>query len=274
MDLGIIIRTTGEPTLYGLIEQLQVQFGKKTPLKIVTADSFGKVLMLSYEEAISLKKEWSLIIDGDILVGWHFKSSLKRASKKVSPHALGFGLRVFDRFYDRPKFRGVHIYRSAYLEEASDYLSNAQNQLRPETFVKECMQLSGKNWDSFNTVVGLHDFFQKPEEIFAKMAIRAHRSPNDMQHLIAKISHYARKGEADFQYALAGLQYGISLPKEEIKNERNFYAQAFNKQFPALSNKEVDIPSNFILNKILISKLFEHSPIEFPQNLFHVHPGR
>lgn len=270
MNLGIVVRTTGEPTSERLIKQLQTQFGSKIPLKIVTADSFGEVLALSYQEAIAMNKEWCLIIDGDLLLGWHFRKIIAKACVMLPEDAFGYSLQVFDRFYDRPKFRGIHIYRSKYLPMAYEFVGASKNEIRPEAAVKSRMLEKGITWYSYYPVVGLHDFFQHPEEIFSKMAIRAHRSNNDIPYLKQKFEFYAQAGEKDFQYALAGLEWGISLPKEKIRNERNIYLDNFQQHFPEIKYKTVSIPNDFIINSILIKRLFTHSPRYLFKNLFRV----
>ncbi len=270
MNLGIVVRTTGEPTSQRLIEQLKTQFGSNVPLKVVSADSFGEVLALSYQAAIAMDKAWNLIIDGDLLLSWHFKKIIDKACAILPNEAFGYSLQVFDRFYDRPKFRGIHIYRSKYLPTAYQYIDISINKLRPEAAVKKQMLSKGIVWHSYYPVVGLHDFFQHPEEIFSKMAIRAHRSNDDISYLKQKFEYYSRTGEKDFRYALAGLEYGLSLPKEEIKNERNVYLDVFYHQFPEIKNKIISIPNDFAINAIFIQKLFRHSPRYFIKNLFRM----
>lgn len=193
------------------------------------------------------------MIDADILLSNTLRRMLPRAMANTGEEAFGFSFLIWDRFYDKSKYRGVHVYQTKYIAQAIKFIPTAENALRPETHVKQTMAEEGYPWVKYGNVVGLHDFFQQPQDIFAKMAIRAHRSAEDLQEL--KKHFQQRESEFDFKVAYQGISYGETLSRAEIRNTRSNYAQAFAETgllkdkfiMPTLTQQQVNLKALSLL---------------------------
>lgn len=243
MIVSIIIRGRDETTLPILRKQLLKQKEDSDSFHVLNdAVPFEEKLKESFEVAINDRHLFSIIIDADIIVTSSFIKETKKLINKLHPFELGFGLKVLDRFYGSPKFRGIHVYNVNHLAEALSQIPKQGNSLRPETFVKQKMAERGHPWQNniSNSIFGIHDFFQNSEDIFCKMAIRSHRSARDIKTLLNRFKEF--KSNPDFTIAEAALEYGMNLDRQEIENNREIYIQAFHKAFPSLQNSKSEIP--------------------------------
>ena len=130
---------------------------------------------------------------------------IKKQVENLKESDLGFGLRLWDRFYDRPKFRGLHIYRTSLLGKAISMIPSANLELRPESFTKQKLKENGHAWrnDMSNYVAGVHDYYQKPDDIYYKFLVRSKRSEQDLKELKQKFRSSSHK---DFAVALKGIE--------------------------------------------------------------------
>lgn len=255
-DFAIVIRYAGESTVEFLKSQISNWF-PDTPMEVVSSDSFEQTLKMSYEAALRHGKKWALMIDADILFSNTLRRMLPRAIANTEEEAFGFSFLIWDRFYDKPKYRGLHVYQTKYIAQAMKFIPSSGSALRPETHVKQTMAKEGYPWVKYGNVIGLHDFFQQPQDIFAKMAIRAHRSAMDLQEL--KECFQQRESEFDFKVAYEGISYGETLSRAEVRNTRSDYAQAFAETgllkdkfiMPTLTQRQI----NLYILRLLMSKV-------------------
>lgn len=269
--LGVVIRHSGERT-FDLLHGQFLSSDLKKNVSVVSSETFETTLFLSFQKALEMGKPWTLIIDADILVGYNFLPIINKAIKEGRKNELGFALRVFDKFYNSPKYRGIHIYQTCYLEKALNFIPAIGNTLRPESHVKDCMKDHGYFWSSYKNILGLHDFYQNPYDIFCKMAIRAHRSTKDVEHLLNHYNMKFKQGDTDFLYAKEGLKMGAKLGPEEIDNSRNKYKTHFKDIFEQIPNgvQRLNI-SSLDINKMLVKKIFSYSPRTLLRNFIHLH---
>jgi hypothetical protein len=260
-EYSVIIRHSGEQTFSALHNQI-LKFIPQARVATVSSNSFESTLRQSYEQALQLRYPWTLLIDADILLADRFFSfyapkALK--ARKASSDILGFAFRVWDRFYQAPKFRGIHFYKTTYLEQALNYIPDEGQTLRPESYVKGKVMEQGLSWVKYGNIVGIHDYFQKPNDIFAKMAIRAHRSSGDFDELQNRLSKNSNN-QFDFMVACEGLKHGMALDKTDIKNSRIHYDEAFRRwqlTSNASENEEINVPKS--VNGMLQSLIFRSS---------------
>lgn len=247
----IIIRASGERTVDNLKQQLE---RTKKPIDVIVVldskVSFEKKMEEGFKEALGHKTNFTLFIDGDILVKSDFIKKIKKITFLLNPNDLGFGIRLWDRFYNCPKFRGAHIYRTNLLQKALNYIPDEGLQLRPETYVKKRMQEEGYLWRNniSNYIGGIHDFFQIPQDIYYKFLIRSKRSPEDISVLeeLFRKKNYLN----DFKIALKGLEDGKK--KDKITNNK------FTYRYP-------EIPNN--VRRYLFKTTFEIDMIIFTKKI-------
>src|SRR5690606_34894342 len=97
-------------TVESLKAQLTKQISKGDTLILMDDEvSFEEKLKLGYELAIKMNNKFSVFIDGDILIRTNTVKRIRELTYRLEVSDFGFGLRLWDRFYDKPKFRGLHI---------------------------------------------------------------------------------------------------------------------------------------------------------------------
>lgn len=220
-DVGytFIIRSSGESTTQLLVKQIEFQLQEGDSLFVLSdMVCFEEKLRQSYEIALRSNKKFAVIIDGDILLRRSTLRQIKKISLDLNKTDFGFGLLLWDRFYGKAKFRGLHIYRTQHLEKALTFIPTEGTQLRPESFVKKRMEEEGCLWrNNLSTyVAGIHDYCQNPRDIYYKFWVRAKRSKHEVESLKHKFS---LRGEQDFKIALKGLQDG--LMDDTIANDKS-----------------------------------------------------
>lgn len=217
-----IIRASGEATINHLKNQLSKQISVGDTLKVIDDHvSFEKKLKLGYDLAIGINNGFSVFIDGDILLRSNAVKRIRQISGQLDDIDFGFGLKLWDRFYNQPKFRGLHIYQTQLLKKAKTFIPEKGEQLRPESYVKSMMKADGHRWrnDFSFYVAGLHDYFQKPEDIYYKFLVRAKRSVHDIEEL--KALFQSEPSNKDYNIALMGLEDGQQL--KEVLNDKYAY---------------------------------------------------
>ena len=112
--ISIIVRSSNENTSDFLIDDLTKRITSDDKLVVLNKkEPFVEKLFDSFKTALSLSKDFTIIIDADILLKKGFIKKVKSITKTLQSNCFGFGLKVFDRFYNRPKYRGIHIYRTS-----------------------------------------------------------------------------------------------------------------------------------------------------------------
>ena len=91
----------------------------------------------SLVKSLELLKNSPIIIDADILVRDGFVNKVKHLTKTLSLNNSGFGIKVFDYFYNRPRYRGIHVYRTSCIESILPFFLWRKDYWRPEKYVKE-----------------------------------------------------------------------------------------------------------------------------------------
>jgi len=208
--ISIIIRASGEKTLTTLVNQINKYKTEDDDLVILDDTlSFEKKLHNSYLEAIRLNNEFALIIDADILLTCNVRKLIDTSIIKLSNEDLGFGLKLFDKFYGNIKYRGIHVYRVSILHKILEFLPEEGKELRPESFIKEKAKEFGYQWKNnvSDKIVGLHDYFQDYGDIYYKFFVRAVRSNKDIENLKARFE--SMKFDDDYKVALKGLNDGL-----------------------------------------------------------------
>ena len=149
--LTIIIRSTNENTSKLLVNDLNKQINNKDSLVLIEDESnFEKKLYNSLIKAYDINNSFSVIIDADIIVRNNFIKKVKYLSSQLPNGISGFCIKIFDKFYNRPKFRGVHIYNTKLIphflslfpiSDKRDIITNDGKVLnaieRPEAYLKK-----------------------------------------------------------------------------------------------------------------------------------------
>lgn len=247
--IAVAVRATNERTLPLLVKQLSSQLSIGDVLKVFNEqEPFYIKLEKCYKWCIAENADISLIIDADILLRKNILKLIKSKFKVLPRKYSGFGIMLFDRFFQRPKFRGLHVYRTSYLPLYLYYLPQVKNSLRPESDLKNKVGNLGlvfsNDFIKFY-VAGLHDYFQWYDDIFWKMVVRSKRSYD----LIA-LDYIPKENNIENRIAYEGLRAGdklesIVLDKTTIDNMYDF-------------KNQIPLKLNFNVNKIIIKELLRH----------------
>ncbi len=246
IELLLVVRATNEATKEILVKQLKNQMAVKDLLVVMPEkESFELKLKRGFEIALEKMKPFSVFIDADILLKSNAIKKTKQTIVNLKEDSLGFGFRLWDFFYDQPKFRGFHVYRTSYLSKAIDFIPFGLKELRPESFVKKKMQAIGHQLENNLSfyVAGVHDYYQNANDIYYKYLIRAHRSNADLVNL--KIHLEKRNHLPEINIALKAIDDAENI--ETIQNNKELYK---NNSLPVLKCDKI---SNIDL--LLISKL-------------------
>lgn len=255
-----IIRASGESTAENLKEQLSNQISKEDSLFMLEEEvSFEEKLKQGYTLAIKTNNAFSVFIDGDILLRSNAVKRIRKTAGKLKETDLGFALRLWDRFYDRPKFRGLHIYKTELLTNAIKHIPTTGAQLRPESFVKKKMAAQGHTWHEYLAmyVAGIHDFYQKPQDIYYKFLVRSKRSVVDIDNL--KKTFQSQPLNLDYKTALKGLEDGAKI--DAVLNNKYLYKsnELKDKQAFAYTNQNSGFIDTLILKKLIKRYKLNHN---------------
>ncbi|WP_460219700.1 hypothetical protein [Psychroserpens sp. MEBiC05023] len=252
-SLAIIVRASGESTTHILLKQLEKQITIKDCLHVLDEEEcFEDKLKHGFELGLKQEKTFTVFIDADILLRKDALKKIRKLIPKLSDTELGFGLRLWDKFYDRPKFRGLHVYRTELLKKALQFIPEHKKSLRPETYVKQKCENIGFKWrnDISLYVAGIHDYFQKPDDIYYKFLIRSKRSESHLKHLKQS---FRASIDYEFKIALKGIEDGERLT--DITNNKFLYANTVDG-FSELNQKS--IYNNESIDRLVILKLLKH----------------
>ena len=254
-SLSIIVRTTGESTTQTLVKQLRKQISPQDSLQIINKEEcFEDKLKRGFALGIQEGKDFTVFIDADILLRRDTIDKIKKLVEKLEVTDLGFGLRLWDRFYERPKFRGLHIYRTALLEKAIPFVPAQNLQLRPESYTKQKMKEEGHAWRNGISlyVAGIHDFFQKPDDIYYKFLVRSKRSEQDLDQLKQK---FRSDRDTDFKIALQGIEDGEEMT--EVSNNKFLYKNTSSRLLE-LSQESIYDYDNQSIDVIVLKRLIKY----------------
>lgn len=249
--LTIIIRASGEATLPLLKKQIKKQLYKDDILKVIdNDDSFELKLAQGFKEAINLNNSTAIFIDADILIRRNLLNKIRKLSLKLKEDDLGFGIKLWDRFYDQPKFRGLHIYKTKHLKIALSHIPKEGISLRPESAMKNELSGFGLSWNNQMThyIGGLHDFSQYLSDIHYKFLVRSNRaSKEELSELKCLFKRSSDNNE--FKVAYDAILNGKN---KKIKNDKKIYRNEFQS---SLKSHKGYIPRN--IESYLISKTFK-----------------
>lgn len=190
--LLVVVRASGERTLPLLCKLIREQLTPVDRLVVLSdAESFEKKLAKAFQISINEGLPYAVHVDADILLRKKALHYIRKGISCLNSNDLGFGLLVFDRFFKRPKFRGLHVYNVQWLEQALHFIPEEGTSSRPETAVKQQMKELGHTWQTGaiwpNLTVGLHDYFQYSSDIYHKMMLRSYRLNGRIDEILQKV---------------------------------------------------------------------------------------
>jgi len=148
----------------------------------VAAGDFPTTLRRCFELAVELDREWTVTVDGDVLLLPGSGRSILRLIR-LMPHRAGHAdLLVQDRVTGEARSAGVRVYRTATMRIALED-GDWSGVLRPETHLLE--SLAGVESWSPSVLVGLHDHEQYLRDLFRTTLVMARKKAHQRERLLS-----------------------------------------------------------------------------------------
>lgn len=206
-DITVVIRSSNERTIQSCLGLVKRQIPENQVFE-VNERPFSKAVKKTFEIGIREGKKWTLAIDADILVKDHAISEMISSFSKLDNSYYVYQGYIFDKFYQKFRRGGPHLYRTSLLKKAINLIPKEGTSLRPESATYLKMKELGYHYFYDTKWFGLHDFEQYYEDIYRKFFLHAkkhqHQAPSFLETWKNEILE-----DKDVVYALKGLSDGL-----------------------------------------------------------------
>lgn len=234
-DLSVVIRSSGERTLDLLKSILQPQISPKY-LAVVNERPFEKALRYSYEAAVDMSAEWTVILDADTLLFDDSLEILRMRIQNSDKSTFMLQGKVYDRIIGIYKGAGHRIYKTNYLKNAIDLIPFEKEALRPETETLNRMSKKGFKSKFIRDFLGLHDYEQYYRDLYRTAFVHAKKHPEFIQQIVENSKNSTNEiAIKENKLIIRGLIDGLTH-KEALHLDSEWF-----KQFSSQALKELDI---------------------------------
>lgn len=150
-------------------------------VRAVAAGDFPTTLRRSFELAVELDLEWTITLDGDVLLLPGSGAAIMRLIGRMPRTAGHADLLVQDRVTGEARSAGVRVYRTATMRSALEH-GDWTGSLRPETHL--LASLPGVVAWSPSVLVGLHDHEQYLRDLFRTAFVMFHKKARQRDNLL------------------------------------------------------------------------------------------
>ena len=150
----------------------------------VAAGDFPATLRRCFETAVALDHEWTVTIDGDVLLLPGSGRALRRIIARMPSRAGHADALVQDRVTGLARSAGVRIYRTSTMRAALE-IGDWSGTLRPESHLILSLPDSMAPW-SPTVLVGLHDHEQYLRDLFRTSFVMMRKTPRERERLVAR----------------------------------------------------------------------------------------
>ncbi len=204
----VILRSAGERT-----EQAALALLKELTTEIIAVKTapFSLAVKECFEKGIMDGKEWTLVIDADVLISRSAVIELTELALTLPPDTFCVQGLVFDKLFSVFRPAGNHLFRTSLLNKAVDKVAHNPEILRPESYVIDKMTDSGYRFIQTDITVGVHDYEQSYPDIARKAFLhgKKHCYLTDILTTFWK----ARQNDLDMSFAMEFFQYGAEYAK-------------------------------------------------------------
>lgn len=260
-NITVILRSAGERTEEAAMSLLRDFAGE---VHLVKTAPFSMAVKECFETGIKDAKEWTLVIDADVLINPSGLAELVELSCGLSDDVFCVQGLVFDKLFSVYRPAGNHLYRTSLLAEASRYIDHGAGILRPESHVIDAMTRAGCIFIQTDKKIGLHDFEQSSSDIAKKAFLHGMKHAH-LSDILLKF--WGNSNDPDFRTAreffIRGMEY-----KGALRVDSEDIAAAAFEGGVSLDEKPPYSPDG----KIEADKLLTHDNrqnIVFPPNLWN-----
>ncbi len=248
-NVSLVVRSVGERTTATAVHLLSQCLPGKN-IDIISAVPFSAALRQSFESGIKSNKEWTFIIDADVLLTPTFLAEqLARAAQAPANVFCLQGL-VFDKFFHVFRPAGNRLFRTELLRTALSAIPGEGTTLRPESTTVKSMAQKGFQFMQTPYIVGLHDFEQHYLDIAKKCFLQAHKHTSYLPEVMQLWQKW-QQGDSDFTAALIGAQIGLAY-QEKVFVDNNFLTEKVRNaaESVGLARKKPLIPQSYSFAKV------------------------
>ena len=250
-NITVIVRSVGERTEQKCVEYLENIFGKANVFLVKNKVPFSKAVEETFQIGLKQNKKWTLAIDADVFLFQdkiiQFFDDAEKFSL-IEPKLYCLEGKLFDKFSQTYREVGFHLYKTKALKKALKFVEDGTNDIRPETYVKQKMAEIGYGFYVNDCQIGIHDFFQYPENI-VKKAILHCKKHNDIETWIQKWQELSQYDD-DFKWALKGKEIFDSLQEKTILVDKNYMDSLVSKyQIP---DRDLNILTNKVIDEAIL----------------------
>ena len=197
-DVGVVVRESGERTAEACCGLLAELLGAS--VHRVSARPFSATLRKSLELGTRLGRPWTLCVDADVLV-LPALAEFVAGARALPRDIFAVQALVIDKLLPIRRPAGNHLYRTEHLNRALSQIPS-EDVLRPESEMILRMRDLGYGFHQSRLVVGLHDFEQGYDDLFAKAYLHGHKHRSLKDHFLPIWTTLADE-DADYAVALA-----------------------------------------------------------------------
>lgn len=231
-----VIRSIGERTAE-LCEALLAPQIPGGTIHVVRVSPFTEALKRTYEIALAEGRTWTLVLDADVIIRPGAVQGLLAYARSAEDTVFEVEGKVLDKFLDSPRKAGNHLYRTALLQKALEYVTESVDSIRPESYVKTMMTRAGYDCRELEDIVGLHDFEQSYRDIYRKCFVQARKHTARVQALHPLWEDLAGV-DADYAVALQAFSDGIGYGGAVGIDGRAAFMDAFDRVLEVLEISE------------------------------------
>ncbi len=208
-DVTVVVRGAGERTETLCLDMIRAQGVPADHIVLLHEAPFSLAVRKTFEIGLSHGRKWTLCNDADVLLRPGSIEAMVDAAEAQPANVCEVQGWILDKFFGGPRKGGVHLYRTALLQQALACIPEEGTDVRPEHHTLNAMKVQGYPWVNVHVLVGLHDYEQYNVDIFRKCFVQAHKHSHYTQ-LFLGVWREGASQDHDFDVALKGYAGGIA----------------------------------------------------------------
>ena len=235
-NITVVIRSVGERTENLCRELVAAQIAHRN-IFLVREKPFARAVQRTFQIGIDQGRPWTLAVDADTLLLPGVIRRLYACVENQDANLFKAQGLVIDKFLSSPRAAGNHVYRTALLPRALNYIQDSVETIRPETFILKNMVQQGFTVMQTDLVFGFHDFEQYYRDIFRKNFLQSKKHIRQAKLIKTQWAQLAHN-DYDYAIALSGYESGLSYRGTVIVDADSVHVHYFDALVRALNIQE------------------------------------
>lgn len=215
--IKVVVRSIGERTTAACIKSIVSQGFPRDSISVVTAYPFSEALRQSLCVGLDARKDWTLIIDADVVLRSDAVARILRVADSRPANVCEVHGLVLDKLFGEFRLAGNHMYRTSMIPIVLDCISYEGQVERPETSALRAAAAKGHPFQKVALAVGIHDYEQKYADIFRKGLLQSYKHLGKSGDFLCYWRDNMRS-DTDYRVALEGFAFGLIFRPEVLVN--------------------------------------------------------